>query len=102
MLAAKRESLRKLSIAAGLFILAGIFRQVDFILPPLPSAICFLMTNFLYIGLTFAWGISIPRRILHREVRKQLLLGCAMAVLWLILRAFKYRFFEEDTKSAAR
>ena len=83
-------------LAAGLFILAGIFRQVDFILPPLTSAICFLMTNFLYIGLTFAWGISISRRSLHREVRKQLLLGCAMAVLWLILRAFKYRFFEED------
>lgn len=96
MPAAKHESLRKLGTAAGLFILAGIFRQVDFILSPLPSAICFLMTNFLYIGLAFAWGVSISRRILHREVRKQLLLGCAMAVLWLLLRAFKYRFFEED------
>lgn len=95
MLAAKYDSLRKLSIAAGLFILAGLFCQADPILPPLPSAICFLMTNFLYIGLTFAWGISISRRILHREVRKQLLLGCAMAALWLLLRTFKYRFFEE-------
>ena len=96
MPAAKHESLRKLGTAAGLFILAGIFRQVDSILSPLPSAICFLMTNFLYIGLAFAWGVSISRRILHREVRKQLLLGYAMAVLWLLLRAFKYRFFEED------
>lgn len=97
MPALKHESLRKLSIAAGLFILAGLFRQVDRVLPPLPSAICFLMTNFLYIGLAFAWGISISRRILHREVRRQLLLGCAMAVLWLLLRAVKYRFFQEDT-----
>lgn len=97
MLAAKHESLRKLGTAAGLFILAGIFRQVDSILSPLPSAICFLMTNFLYIGLAFAWGVSISRRILHREVRKQLLLGCAMVVLWLLLRAVKYRFFQEDT-----
>ncbi len=96
MPAAKHESLRKLGIAAGLFILAGLFRQADRILPPFPSAICFLMTNFLYIGLAFAWGISIFRRILHRQVCRHLLLGCAMAVLWLILRAFKYRFFEED------
>ncbi len=99
MLIAKHKSLLKLGIAAGLFILAGIFRQVDFILPPLPSAICFLITNFLYIGLTFAWWISISRRILHRGVRRQLLLCCAMTVLWLFLRAVKYRLFEEDMVS---
>lgn len=92
---AKRESMRKLGIAAGLFILAGAFHQWGRMLPPLPSAVCFLLTNFIYIGLAMAWGISISRRILHREVRKHLLLGCAMAVLWLLLRAVKYRFFEE-------
>lgn len=96
MLAAKRESLRIPGIAAGLFILAGVFRQLDAVLPPLPSAMCFLMTNFLYIGLALAWGVSVFRRILHRAVRTQLLLGCAMAVLWLLLRAVKYRFFAED------
>ncbi|MGN0801556.1 MAG: histidine kinase N-terminal 7TM domain-containing protein [Candidatus Faecivicinus sp.] len=94
MPAAKHESLRNLGIAAGLFILAGVFRQVDPVLPPLPSALCFLMTNFLYLGLAFAWGISISRRILHRGLRRQLMLGCAMVVLWLLLRAVKYRFFE--------
>ena len=96
MLAQKRESLRMLGIAAGLFILAGVFRQLDVALPPLPSAMCFLMTNLLYIGLALAWGVSIFRRILHRAVCTQLLLGCAMAVLWLLLRAVKYRFFEEN------
>lgn len=96
VLAARRETVRKCSIAAGLFLLAGIFRQVDIMLPPLPSAVCFLLTNLLYIGLAFAWGISISRRILHRDVRRQLLLGCAMVVLWLFLRAVKYRFFPED------
>lgn len=64
---------------------------------PLPSAACFLLTNLIYIGLAMAWGFSISRRILHRNDRRWLLLGCAMAVLWLFLRAVKYRFFSDDT-----
>ena len=89
MLASGPDTARNLGIAAGLFHL------LDSMLPPLPSALCFLMTSFLYIGLTFAWGISVFSRTLHSGVRRQLLLGCGTAVLWLVLRAVKYRFFED-------
>ena len=95
MLASGPDTARNLGIAAGLFLLAGVFRLLDSMLPPFPSALCFLMTSFLYIGLTFAWGISFFSRTLHSGVRMQLLLGCGMAVLWLVLRAVKYRFFED-------
>ena len=64
---------------------------------PLPSAVCFLLTNLIYIGLAMAWGFSISRRILHCDDRRWLLLGCAMTVLWLFLRTVKYRFFSGDT-----
>ena len=84
----------KLCLALGLFILAGVFRQLDRAASPLPSAVFFLLTNLIYIGLAMAWGFSISHRILHRGVRRYLMLGCAMAVLWLFLRAVKYRFFE--------
>lgn len=97
MAAAKRKSIAKLCIALGLFVLAGFFRQMDRLSAPLPSATCFLLTNLIYIGLAMAWGFSISRRILHRNDRRWLLLGCAMAVLWLFLRAVKYRFFSNDT-----
>ena len=97
MAAAKRKSIAKLCIALGLFVLAGIFRQMDRLSAPLPSAACFLLTNLIYIGLAMAWGFSISRRILHRNDRRWLLLGCAMAVLWLFLRAVKYRFFTDST-----
>ena len=97
MAAAKRKSIAKLCIALGLFVLAGVFRQMDRRSAPLPSAACFLLTNLIYIGLAMAWGFSISRRILHRSDRRWLLLGCAMAVLWLFLRAVKYRFFSDDT-----
>ena len=97
MAAAKRKSVAKLCLALGLFILAGFFRQMDRLAAPLPSAVCFLLTNLIYIGLAMAWGFSISRRTLHRDDRRWLLLGCAMAVLWLFLRAVKYRFFSDDT-----
>ena len=95
MAAVRRKSIAKLGAALGLFMLAGVFRQLDRISAPLPSAACFLLTNLIYIGLAMAWGFSISRRILHRNQRRWLLLGCAMAVLWLFLRAVKYRFFTE-------
>ena len=97
MAAAKRKSVAKLCLALGLFVLAGFFRQMDRLSAPLPSAACFLLTNLIYIGLAMAWGFSISRRTLHRDDRRWLLLGCAMAVLWLFLRAVKYRFFSDDT-----
>ena len=96
MAAAKRKSVAKLCLALGLFVLAGFFRQMDRLAAPLPSAACFLLTNLIYIGLAMAWGFSISRRTLHRDDRRWLLLGCTMAVLWLFLRAVKYRFFSDD------
>ena len=97
MAAAKRKSVAKLCLALELFVLAGFFRQMDRLAAPLPSAACFLLTNLIYIGLAMAWGFSILRRSLPRNDRRWLLLGCAMAVLWLFLRAVKYRFFSDDT-----
>ena len=97
MAAAKRKSVAKLCLALGLFVLAGFFRQMDRLSAPLPSSACFLLTNLIYIGLAMAWGFSISRRSLPRNDRRWMLLGCAMAVLWLFLRAVKYRFFSDDT-----
>ena len=97
MAAIKRKSIAKLCLALGLFILAGVFQQMDRLAAPLPSAVCFLLTNLIYIGLAMAWGFSISRRILHCDDRRWLLLGCAMTVLWLFLRTVKYRFFSGDT-----
>ena len=47
MAAAKRKSIAKLCIALGLFILAGVFRQLDHVTAPLLSAACFLLTNLI-------------------------------------------------------
>ena len=96
MNAIRRKTMVKFCLAMGLFILAGVFRQLDQDIPPLAAAACFMLTNLIYIGVAMAWGFSISNRILHRNVRRYLLLGCAMAVMWMFLRAVKYRFFLTD------
>ena len=96
MNAIRRKTMVKFCLAMGLFILAGVFRQFDQDIPPLAAAACFMLTNLIYIGLAMAWGFSISNRILHKNVRQYLLLGCAMAVMWMFLRTVKYRFFEDN------
>ena len=96
MNAIRRKTMVKFCLAMGLFILAGVFRQLDQDIPPLAAAACFMLTNLIYIGVAMAWGFSISNRILHKNVRQYLLLGCAMAVMWMFLRTVKYRFFEDN------
>ena len=94
MAAEKRKSAAKLCLAIGLFIFAGVFpRMMERAADPLLSAVCFLLTDLIYLGLAMAWGFSVSHRLLHRAVRRYLLPGCAMTVLWLFLRTVKYRFF---------
>ena len=96
MNAIRRKTMVKFCLAMGLFILAGVFRQLDHDIPPLAAAACFMLTNLIYIGVAMAWGFSISNRILHKNVRQYLLLGCAMAVMWMFLRTVKYRFFDRQ------
>ena len=97
MAAAKRKSIAKLCLALGLFVLAGFFRQADRVGAPLPSAAFFLLTNLIYIGLAMGVGLfHISHGFCTAVIRRCLLLGCAMAVLWLFLRTVKYRFFDDE------
>ena len=99
---ATRATLRRYGTAALLFMLAGAFRRIDIAILSdsfqwvLLSAACFVASNLLYVGLTFAWGMAIHRRILHREMRRYLMLCCATVLLWFTLRIMKYRFFENE------
>ena len=68
MAGVKRRSMAELCLALGLFILAGVFRQLDRAdSRRCPPPLFFLLTNLIYIGLAMAWGFSISHRILHRS-----------------------------------
>ena len=96
MFAEKQASLCRIGAAAGLFVLAGILSRACAALSALPSAACFLLSSLSYVALALAWGFSVSQRVLSRSVRRYLLLGCGMAVLWLLLRTTKYRYFTQD------
>lgn len=96
MLAEKHAPLCRIGAAAGLFVLAGILNRACAALPALPSAACFLLSSLSYVALALSWGFSVSQRVLSRSMRRYLLLGCGMAVLWLLLRAAKYRYFTQD------
>ena len=88
MFAEKQASLCRIGAVVGLFVLAGILNRA--------CAACFLLSSLSYVALALAWGFSVSQRVLSRSVRRYLLLGCGMAVLWLLLRAAKYRYFTQD------
>lgn len=55
-----------------------------------------ILRSAIYIGLFFAWGVSIQRRIIQKNVRCYLTIISVLMVLWLFLRTVKY-FFVTDT-----
>lgn len=53
------------------------------------------MRNLIFMGLAFAWGCSIQKRIMQKSVRRYLTLIAALLLFWLAERTCKYLFFFE-------
>ena len=52
-----------------------------------------LIIFYIYIGLITAWGVSLWRRIMHRPIKKYLLLTALCMLLWVFARTCKNQFF---------
>ena len=70
-----RKYSRTLSAVFLTILSAFICRQLtkNDILPPMFVRPLGLMRSILYMGLFFAWGITLKRRIVHRVVRRYLI-----------------------------
>ena len=94
---AKASQTKRMTILAiALFLAAGLLHEIDRMLPPAWSALAFLLNLSIYIGLALGWAISIHQRIMPSRIRRLLIATATLALLWLILRACKYRFFESE------
>ena len=94
---AKTNPTRRMTILAiALFLAAGLLHEIDRMLPSAWSALAFLLNLSIYIGLALGWAISIQRRIMPSRMRRLLIATALMALLWLFLRACKYRFFNYE------
>ena len=60
------------------------------ILPPMFIRPLGLIRSILYMGLFFAWGITLKRRIVHKMVRRYLIGIDGLILFWLIVRTLKF------------
>ena len=49
-----------------------------------------LVRSFIYIGLFGAWGVSVWRRIVQKQIRRYLLAASVLIVFWLTIRTIKF------------
>lgn len=48
--------------------------------------------TYIYIGTFAAWGLSVSKRIIHKQVKKTLTAVSVLAIMWIALREVKFRF----------
>ena len=87
-----RKYSKTLSVIFLTILSAFICRQLtkNDILPPMFVRPLGLIRSILYMGLFFAWGITLKRRIVHKMVRRYLIGIDGLILFWLIVRTLKF------------
>ena len=58
-----------------------------------------LSRTFIYIGLYIRWGISVSKRIVQAQVRRNLIAVALLNVFWFVIRSMKYYFVSDPALS---
>lgn len=58
-----------------------------------------LSRTFIYIGLYIGWGISVSKRIVQAQVRRNLVAVALLNVFWFVIRSMKYYFVSDPALS---
>ncbi|MGN0502811.1 MAG: histidine kinase N-terminal 7TM domain-containing protein [Ruminococcus sp.] len=58
-----------------------------------------LLRTFIYIGLYIWWGISVSKRIVQAQVRRNLVAVALLNVFWFVIRSMKYYFVSDPALS---
>lgn len=86
---------RSIGAAITLFLLGGFAVFLSKTPSPVPHIFLFILAQACYAGLVIAWGYSINRRIIQKDIRLCLTLSCLLMFLWIVERAAKYYLFSE-------
>lgn len=54
-----------------------------------------LIRTFIYIGMYICWGISVSKRIVQTQVRRNLVAVSLLNVFWFFIRSIKYYFVSD-------
>ena len=58
-----------------------------------------MLRTFIYIGLYIGWGISVSKRIVQAQVRRNLIAVALLNVFWFVIRSMKYYFVSDPALS---
>ena len=58
-----------------------------------------MLRTFIYIGLYIGWGISVSKRIVQAQVRRNLVAVALLNVFWFVIRSMKYYFVSDPALS---
>lgn len=58
-----------------------------------------MLRTFIYIGLYIGWGISVSKRIVQTQVRRNLIAVALLNVFWFVIRSMKYYFVSDPALS---
>lgn len=58
-----------------------------------------MLRTFIYIGLYIGWGISVRKRIVQAQVRRNLVAVALLNVFWFVIRSMKYYFVSDPALS---
>lgn len=77
--------------ACGILALAGLLHAFHNLMPAPGKAISFTLSFAIYTGVIITWGISVYRRLLPSASRRYPVISALLMVLWIVIRAFRYR-----------
>ncbi len=80
-------------LGVALLLLASWLRSMRSVALPLPEAARLTAIFGIYCGAILAWGVSVRRRIMHRQLRRYLQLSIAAMLFWLFVRTLKNSVF---------
>ena len=85
----QNKALIRTAVIVLLFILLAIYLRFIGNAGTLPT-FAGLVRSFIYIGLFGAWGVSVWRRIVQKQIRRYLLLVSILIAFWLVIRTIKF------------
>ena len=86
-----RPGKKAVVILLALILLDGCLHTLLSGLTPSLSALSFLFSFLLHNGILLLWGVSADRRLLPSASQRQLRLSVILMLLWILLRAVRYR-----------
>lgn len=75
------------SLCIAMMLRIAAYRYAGFAAAP-------LLRNIIHVSLLIAWGVSVCKRVMQPQVRRQLIIVTSLMLFWFVIRLLKYEYVE--------